>query len=152
MCRLVDRCASAWSHIFFFLICMLVFIIRLCGSTVVFIKFLPKKKKKKLFTFCFACSHNDWVPYIWYQSGFDPVTMDRYAFHYCKPLSFNLMLIKTLRVHAVISIRGNQKGLRHGFVEGRATPPEVPTPSESKPQGEEEVLGLDSNVLRDSDG
>jgi hypothetical protein len=31
-------------------------------------------------------------------------------------------------------------------------PPEVPTPSESNPQGEEQVLGLDSIVVRDEDG
>jgi hypothetical protein len=31
-------------------------------------------------------------------------------------------------------------------------PPEVPAPSESNPQGEEQVLGLDSIVVRDDDG
>jgi hypothetical protein len=31
-------------------------------------------------------------------------------------------------------------------------PPEVPAPSESNPQGEEQVLGLDSLVVRDDDG
>jgi hypothetical protein len=30
-------------------------------------------------------------------------------------------------------------------------PPEVPAPSESNPQGEEQVLGLDSIVVRDDD-
>jgi hypothetical protein len=56
----------------------MVFIIKLCGLTVVIIAFLPKKKKKNC-TFCFACSRNDWGRYIWYQSGFDPrlgITMD----------------------------------------------------------------------------
>jgi hypothetical protein len=37
-------------------------------------------------------------------------------------------------------------------MEGGATPPEVPAPSESNPQGEEQVLGMDSLVVRDDDG
>jgi hypothetical protein len=31
-------------------------------------------------------------------------------------------------------------------------PPEVPAPSESNPQGEEQVLGMDPIVIRDDDG
>jgi hypothetical protein len=52
----------------------------------------------------------------------------------------------------VISIRGRHRGSQRGVVEGGATPPEVPAPSESNPQGEEQVLGLDSIVVRDDDG
>jgi hypothetical protein len=40
---------------------------------------------------------------------------------------------------------------KRGVVEGGVTPPEVPAPSESNPQGEEQVLGLDSLVVRDDD-
>jgi len=39
-----------------------------------------------------------------------------------------------------------------GVVEGGATPPEVPEPLESNSQGEEQVLGLDSIVVKDDDG
>jgi hypothetical protein len=59
----VDRCASALSRC-----CLLpdlhvhVFVIRLCGSTVVVVSFLPKNKKKNC-TFFFACSRNDWGRY-----------------------------------------------------------------------------------------
>jgi hypothetical protein len=52
----------------------------------------------------------------------------------------------------VISIRGRHRGSQRGVVEGGATPPEVPAPSESNPQGEEQVLGLDSIVVMDDDG
>jgi hypothetical protein len=36
-------------------------------------------------------------------------------------------------------------------MEGGVTPPEVPTPSESKPQGEEQVLMLDLIIVMDDD-
>jgi hypothetical protein len=52
----------------------------------------------------------------------------------------------------VISIRGHHRGSQRGVMEGGVTPPEVPTPSESNPQGEEQVLGMDSIVVRDDDG
>jgi hypothetical protein len=35
--------------------------VRLCGSTVVIVAFLPKNKKKKNCTFCFTCSRNEGV-------------------------------------------------------------------------------------------
>jgi hypothetical protein len=37
-------------------------------------------------------------------------------------------------------------------MEGGATPPEVSATSESNPQGEKKVLGMDSLALRDDDG
>jgi hypothetical protein len=40
-------------------------------------------------------------------------------------------------VHAVITFRGRHRGSQRGVVEGGATCPEVPAPSESNPQGEE---------------
>jgi hypothetical protein len=52
----------------------------------------------------------------------------------------------------VISFRGCLRGSQRGAVEGGVMPPEVPAPSESNPQGEEQVLGLDSLVVRDDDG
>jgi hypothetical protein len=54
------------------------------------------KKKKKIAPGCVACSRNDRGHYIWYQSGFNPATVDRHAFHCHKPLSDNLSLFKTL--------------------------------------------------------
>jgi hypothetical protein len=52
----------------------------------------------------------------------------------------------------VILTRGRHEGSQRGVVEGGATPPEVSAPSESNPQWEEQVLGLDSIVVRDDDG
>jgi hypothetical protein len=52
----------------------------------------------------------------------------------------------------VILIRGHHRGSQHGVMEGGTTPPEVPTPLESNPQGEEQVLGMDPIVVRDDDG
>jgi hypothetical protein len=52
----------------------------------------------------------------------------------------------------VILIRVCHRGSQRGAVEGGATPPEVPTPSKSNPQGEGQVLGLDSISVRDDDG
>lgn len=52
----------------------------------------------------------------------------------------------------MISIRVRHRGSQRGVMEGGTTPPEVPTPSDSNPQGEGQVLGLDSIVVRDDDG
>jgi hypothetical protein len=52
----------------------------------------------------------------------------------------------------VITFRERLRGLQRGVVEGGATPPELPAPSESNPPGEEQVLGLDLPVVRDDDG
>jgi hypothetical protein len=51
----------------------------------------------------------------------------------------------------VIAFRGCLRGLQHGAMERGVTPPEVPASSKSNPQGEEQVLGLDSLVVRDDD-
>jgi hypothetical protein len=51
--------------------CVLVFIVRWCGSTVVIIAFLPKKKKKKLhFSSLVVVTIEG--RYIWYQSRVQP--------------------------------------------------------------------------------
>ena len=52
----------------------------------------------------------------------------------------------------VILTRGRHEGSQRGVVEGGATLPEVSAPSESNPQWKEQVLGLDSIVVRDDDG
>jgi hypothetical protein len=52
----------------------------------------------------------------------------------------------------VITFRVSLRGLQRGSVEGGVTPPEVPAPLELNTQGEEQVLGLDSLVVRDDDG
>jgi hypothetical protein len=49
-------------------------------------------------------------------------------------------------------IRGRHKGSQCGVMVGGATPLEVPAPSESNPQGEGKVLGLDLIVVSDDDG
>jgi hypothetical protein len=51
----------------------------------------------------------------------------------------------------VTTFRGFLSGSQRGVVEGGVTPPEVLAPSESNPQGEEQVLGLDLLVVRDDD-
>jgi hypothetical protein len=45
--------------------------------------------KKKVFTFFFARSCSDRGRYIWYQSAFNPATVDRQAFHFSKPVNIN---------------------------------------------------------------
>jgi hypothetical protein len=52
----------------------------------------------------------------------------------------------------VIAFRGCLRGSQCGAMEGGATPPEVPAPLDSNPLGEDQVLGLDSLVVRDDDG
>ena len=51
-----------------------------------------------------------------------------------------------------ITFRGQLRGSRRGAVEGGATPPEVSAPSESNPQGEEQVFGQEPIAVRDVDG
>jgi hypothetical protein len=52
----------------------------------------------------------------------------------------------------VTAFRGCLRGSQRDAMEGGVTHLEVPTPLELNPQGEEQVLGLDSLVVRDDDG
>jgi hypothetical protein len=52
-------CARCGVIVVYFLLCVCVFMVKLCGSTIVVVTFFPKKKKN--YTFCFAFSHNEGV-------------------------------------------------------------------------------------------